>query len=546
MRKELYKKGSGTHRNKGRAAAPLSEAGAVWPSRPAAGSVRLWQYLCMLTHFIDEEMYDCVDTHIWRALHLGNLPTTRQYLELFAVRFVLRFPERIRARLIQPIKAFNGTSAYICSLLRALASAIKHLGDRERSELLPEVMAAVAPWLTAHHHSLRGFAQVMVHGLLKDFPPHSPAWSQRIQAPGAGEVEMSADVRYLACLYEFLEENTDCSKIREVVEKQLEWCDPAEACTPQGILCHDVGLSSTSSGVGEPVELPFEGAPTPLLDRVASFLFETRQNLRSTMAENEVHYVEDKMGAPAARPAPAASVEPGFQRKVESQLTVAAAAVAGGTAFNDEVLTFETPPIADDHEQLMLEAAVGSSRLAAVGQYGRMARQELIVVASLIDKIPNLAGLARTCEVFQAASLVSLASACLGLTWQQQSLASACLGETASLPGSLASVTAEKWIPVLEVKEHSLDAFLRLKQSQGFSLVGLEQTTTSCCITEYDFPKKTVLVLGREKEGIPVEMIQMLDACVEIPQLGMIRSLNVHVTAAIAIYHYTKQMLKTN
>jgi tRNA guanosine-2'-O-methyltransferase len=33
-------------------------------------------------------------------------------------------------------------------------------------------------------------------------------------------------------------------------------------------------------------------------------------------------------------------------------------------------------------------------------------RQDLIVVASLVARIPNLAGLARTCEVFKAAALV--------------------------------------------------------------------------------------------------------------------------------------------
>lgn len=50
-----------------------------------------------------------------------------------------------------------------------------------------------------------------------------------------------------------------------------------------------------------------------------------------------------------------------------------------------------------------------------------------------------------------------------------------------------------------------------------------------------------MLVLGREKEGIPPEIISMLDATVEIPQLGVIRSLNVHVSGAIAIYEYSKQ-----
>jgi len=50
-----------------------------------------------------------------------------------------------------------------------------------------------------------------------------------------------------------------------------------------------------------------------------------------------------------------------------------------------------------------------------------------------------------------------------------------------------------------------------------------------------------VLVLGREKEGIPVNVIQVLDACMEISQLGVIRSLNVHVSGAIAVWEYTRQ-----
>ncbi len=43
-----------------------------------------------------------------------------------------------------------------------------------------------------------------------------------------------------------------------------------------------------------------------------------------------------------------------------------------------------------------------------------------------------------------------------------------------------------------------------------------------------------VFVLGRgEKEGIPINLIQVLDACMEISQLGVISSLNVHVSVAI-------------
>jgi tRNA G18 (ribose-2'-O)-methylase SpoU len=45
-----------------------------------------------------------------------------------------------------------------------------------------------------------------------------------------------------------------------------------------------------------------------------------------------------------------------------------------------------------------------------------------------------------------------------------------------------------------------------------------------------------VLVRRQEKEGIPVNLIKVLDACMEIPQLGVIRSFNVHVSGAIAVW----------
>ena len=38
-------------------------------------------------------------------------------------------------------------------------------------------------------------------------------------------------------------------------------------------------------------------------------------------------------------------------------------------------------------------------------------------------------------------------------------------------------------------------------------------------------------------------MLGLLDATVEIPQLGVVRSLNVHVSGAIALYEYTRQQL---
>ena len=85
--------------------------------------------------------------------------------------------------------------------------------------------------------------------------------------------------------------------------------------------------------------------------------------------------------------------------------------------------------------------------------------------------------------------------------------------------------------------------WLKEKKNEGYTIVGIEQTSSSTSLSHYKFASKTVLLLGQEKEGIPVEYLQFVDTCLEVPQLGVIRSLNVHVTGAITIWEYTKQHL---
>lgn len=63
-------------------------------------------------------------------------------------------------------------------------------------------------------------------------------------------------------------------------------------------------------------------------------------------------------------------------------------------------------------------------------------------------------------------------------------------------------------------------------------------------LSDHVFSERTVLLLGKEKEGIPIEFLSVVDVCVEIPQLGVIRSLNVHVSGSLAIWEYTKQMME--
>jgi tRNA G18 (ribose-2'-O)-methylase SpoU len=76
------------------------------------------------------------------------------------------------------------------------------------------------------------------------------------------------------------------------------------------------------------------------------------------------------------------------------------------------------------------------------------------------------------------------------------------------------------------------------QNKQSYALVALEQTAGSRPLPTYAWPAAAVLILGREKEGVPPELLALADAALEVPQLGAVRSLNVAASAAVAVYSH--------
>ena len=125
----------------------------------------------------------------------------------------------------------------------------------------------------------------------------------------------------------------------------------------------------------------------------------------------------------------------------------------------------------------------------------------MIVCCSLIDKANNLGGITRTAEIFSVSEL----------TFDNLKVLS-------DKNYTSLAVTATKWIKISEVKRSKMiDWFMKVKK-KGYCLVGLEQTTNSVQIQHFQFPEKCALVLGNEKEGIPMDLIPYFDSIVEIPQ----------------------------
>jgi tRNA G18 (ribose-2'-O)-methylase SpoU len=91
------------------------------------------------------------------------------------------------------------------------------------------------------------------------------------------------------------------------------------------------------------------------------------------------------------------------------------------------------------------------------------------------------------------------------------------------------------------VRRRTLTSTLLKLREDGFRLVGLEQTNQSHVLYDYAFHRKTVLVIGHERNGLSQEELRIMQDLVEIPVYGMPHSYNVVTATTMAVYEYCRQ-----
>ena len=122
--------------------------------------------------------------------------------------------------------------------------------------------------------------------------------------------------------------------------------------------------------------------------------------------------------------------------------------------------------------------------------------------------------------------------------------ASACAVEKMIICGntSLISKIARDAVSALPISSHrSLGPVLKKLRQDGYSIVGIEQTSNSQNIHHFEFKRRTVLVVGNERLGISDEILALLDYTVEIPVWGLPHSYNAASAANMALYEYCRQ-----
>jgi tRNA G18 (ribose-2'-O)-methylase SpoU len=97
---------------------------------------------------------------------------------------------------------------------------------------------------------------------------------------------------------------------------------------------------------------------------------------------------------------------------------------------------------------------------------------------------------------------------------------------------ALGSEKSMKW-----QKHDDVKVLIQALKAEGFSIVALEQTTTSVDITKFKPTDKLALVVGNEITGIEPWLLKLADSIIEIPMLGAKESFNVAQAAAMAMFY---------
>ena len=358
--------------------------------------IRAWQALCILHRFVTADIAEAVAEKVYKTMEQNLHGQIRYFQELFTIQCHRKHPKVFLQRFVSEVRRTDLTQQHVSSLMIVAGNLIVGRYAEEFFAVfskedvkgpLHEVLAGTLPWLSSTQGFARAIAQLLVHKMVPIVLDADP--------------DLGKTNWYLHTMYQFLDSNPDMARLRKKQAKFFTEYEVDSVCTPEGML-------------SIPVDVGDEANPVHLVQSIKRCLEEVY---------DEAHETE------------------GPQWK---QIKAALEDVdgAGGDNSDDEddddeaFVGFQRKIVPIDSLNLSLEDSQQQSLRNAAGRK----RQELIVCATFVDKIPNLGGLARTSEIFAADKLVIPDKRVVKMD-NFKSI----------------SVSAGDWIPIEEVKEEVSD-----------------------------------------------------------------------------------------
>ncbi len=117
--------------------------------------------------------------------------------------------------------------------------------------------------------------------------------------------------------------------------------------------------------------------------------------------------------------------------------------------------------------------------------------------------------------------------------------------------GAKSSSSAAKWLTIHQFTD-AIECFTALRKNFK-KIYTTHLSTDAVSLHELDLTEPVALVFGNEHSGVSEDIIKLADGNFIIPQVGIIKSLNISVACAVSLYeayrqknnagHYSKQQL---
>ena len=99
-----------------------------------------------------------------------------------------------------------------------------------------------------------------------------------------------------------------------------------------------------------------------------------------------------------------------------------------------------------------------------------------------------------------------------------------------------AARTSELYTSVTQLSDAA--AFRRYREEKGWDLVAVELDARAVNLFDAEYPERPCFLLGAELGGIPADLLDEAKLVVQIPQWGLVPSLNLAVAGSIVLYDF--------
>ena len=164
---------------------------------------------------------------------------------------------------------------------------------------------------------------------------------------------------------------------------------------------------------------------------------------------------------------------------------------------------------------------------ASVAEFKAGEKLPVVVVLDNVRSMHNIGSIFRTADGFAVEKI------CLcGITAQppHREIEKTALGATQSI----------NW----EYYAEPLQAIKQLRE-EGYRIIAVEQAERSIMLQNFNIieGEKYALIFGNEVNGVSDEVMNAIDACIEIPQFGTKHSFNIVVSAGIVLWDLFLKMI---